>query len=78
MQEEIDPAFKKAHKEVKAKKSLLKMQHKMKRFSRGFKPPQPMEEVSEKLQSRGLETEQLENRINSKRRNIRLSDIKNV
>ncbi len=66
--EQIDPDYLTAHKEIKNKKALSKLKHKLKRYSRGFKVPQKVSQMEDTLGTKGIETEQISERINKKRR----------
>merc|ERR1712137_177380 len=75
MLEEIDPAFLKAHKEVKNKKALLKLNHKMKLNRTAHQRNFALDEVTDDLQKKGLDTANLEERVKAKKKRTKLENL---
>jgi len=72
---QIDPEMMKSFSDVKKRKAIIKMEHKMKKHKRSYPKNKSLTEVKEKLEKAGKETEKLEQRVLGKRRGKRLSDM---
>ena len=72
---DLGEEFHEAHSEVKTKRALLKLKHKLNKNKRSFPRNIPLETVKERLIETGKETEELEKRVKAKRRGKKLSDL---
>lgn len=71
-EDELDSSLLAAFKDVKGKKGVLKIQHKLKRSQRAYPRNTDLNDVKEKLNERGIETTKLEERVGQKRRGTSL------
>lgn len=76
-EEELDASMIDAFKEVKGKKAVLKIQHRLKKSQRAYPRNKDFNDVKEKLNAKGHATNKLEERVVLKRRNMRLNQLRN-
>ena len=74
--DDIDPALLSSLKEVKKKKALFKMEHKLKQNKRSYPKNKELSDVKEKFIEKGVDPKNLEERVKNKRRGTRLSDLR--
>jgi len=67
MKSDLDEEHVDALKEVKGKRSILKMAHKMNRHKKAFpRGNQTLEEVTENMESKGIDSSRLDKRVRGK------------
>lgn len=67
MESEVDEDYEEALREVKGKRSMLKMQHKMNRNKNAYpRGKDTLDEVTANMESKGIETEKLTKRVKGK------------
>lgn len=67
MESEVDEEYEEALKEVKGKRSILRLEHKMNRHKRAFpRGKDTLEEVTANMESKGIHSAKLEKRVRGK------------
>lgn len=67
MEDELDEDYLDALKEVKGKRSILKLEHKMNRNKRAFpRGKDTLEQVAEDLEDMGIDSTHLQKRVSAK------------
>jgi hypothetical protein len=66
MEDEVDEDYMDALKEVKGKRSILRLEHKMKRNKRAFpRGKDTLEQVAEDLEDKGIDSTHLHKRVSA-------------